>query len=347
MFKAFFVHADNEDSLGASSQLMETVQQGTSVQDALWNTANADPDNFTVIFGRMRKMFPDEVTEACLCYIAQKGLDPAGQSMAFWLSLNTRYLKVLFDPSALPIEVASKALTVLKKADAQVIVKFIRAGEQLAPPLWLLRALSLVPALGEYTALFPWLRKLSQHGDERIRSRAVKLLCELRPNSGQIARQMQDDDPRVRANAIEALWHSDMAEAGSLLRVAASDTNHRVVGNALVGLYWQGDPSAFDKIIELCQSPDAHFRSAMAWCLGAIRDERGMPALHNLSKDPSVFVRKRALRGLLAMQPEEGATVDEKTKVQVAPEQRTPDQEETKPTVENWQGVAPTFASLS
>jgi len=301
---------------------METIQQGTSVQDALWNTANADPDNFTVIFGRMRKMFPDEVTEACLHYIAQKGLDPAGQSMAFWLSLNTRYLKVLFDPSALPIEVASKALTVLKKADAQLIVKFIKAGEQLALPLWVLRALSLVPALGEYTALFPWLRKLSQQGDERIKSRAVKLLCELRPNAGQIARQMQDDDPRVRANAIEALWRSNIAEAGSLLRVAVSDTNHRVVGNALVGLHWQSDPSAFDRIIELCQSPDAHFRSAMAWCLGAIRDERGIPALHILSKDSSVFVRKRALRSLLAMQPEEGATV------------------------ENWKGIAPTFASF-
>jgi hypothetical protein len=60
-----------------------------------------------------------------------------------------------------------------------------------------------------------------------------------------------------------------------------------------------------------------------------------------------VFVRKRALRGLLAMQPEEGATVDDKAKVQAALEQKTPDQEETKPTVENWKGIAPTFASFS
>ncbi len=326
---------------------METVQQGTSVQDALWDTAKADPERFTVIFGRMRKMFPDEVTEACLCYIAQKGLDPAGQSMAFWLSLNTRYLKVLFDPSALPFEVSSKALTVLQKADGQFIVKFIKAGEQLALPQWILRALSLVPSLGEYTALFPWLRKLSQQGDERIRSRAVKLLCELRPNCGQIARQMQDADPRVRANAIEALWHSKIAEAGSLLRVAASDKNHRVVGNALVGLHWQGDSSAIDRIIELCQSPDAYVRSAMAWCLGTIRDERGLPALHSLSKDPSVFVRKRALRSLLVMQPEEEAIVYDKAEVQPEPEQKTPYQEEIKPPVENWKGTAPTFASFS
>jgi HEAT repeat protein len=325
---------------------METVQQGTSVQDALWNTAKADPDQFTVIFGRMRKMFPDEVTEACLCYIAQKGLDPAGQSMAFWLSLNTRYLKVLFDPNALPFELAFKALTVLKKADAQLIVKFIKAGEQLAPPLWLLRALSLVPALGEYTALFPWLRKLSQQGDERIKSRAVKLLCELRPNSGQIARQLQDDDPRVRANAIEALWHANIADAASLFRVAVSDTNHRVVGNALVGLHWQGDSSAFDRIIELSKSPDPYFRSAMAWCLGTIRDERGVAALHLLSKDPSVFVRKRALRSLLAMQPEEGSASEDKAKGQGEPE-KTPIPAEIKSVTENRQGSAPTFASLS
>ena len=327
---------------------MQPVQQGTSVQDALWNTANEDPQNFTVIFGRMRKMFPDEVTEACLCYIAQKGLDPAGQSMAFWLSLNTRYLKILFDPSALPIEIALKALAVLRKADPQIIVKFLKAGEQLTLSQWLLRALSLIPALGDYTALFPWLRKLTQIGDDRIKSRAVKLFCELRPNNSQVARQMLDEDPRVRANVIEALWNSNAPEAAAIFKVAASDPNHRVVGNALVGLHWQGDPSALPKMIELCQSPDVLFRSAMAWSLGAIRDERGIPALQSLSKDPSVIVRKRALRSLLALQPEEGVTVDEEVKVEAEPEQTIAIQEETPPDVEKRREIAaPRFSSFS
>jgi HEAT repeat protein len=284
---------------------METVQQGTSVQDALWTTANGNLEQFTVIFGRMRKMFPDEVTDACLRYIAEKGLDPAGQSMAFWLSLNTRYFKVLFDPNALPLEVACKAVAALKRADSQLMGKFLKAGEQTTLPMWLLRALNLIPTLADYTALLPWLRRLTQQSDERVKSRAAKLLCELRPNKSQIERQLQDENPRVRANVIEALWNSTIPEASAIFKAATADANHRIVGNALVGLHLLGDPSAVPKMIELCESPEVLFRSAMAWCLGFIREERGIPTLQSLSKDPSVIVRKRALRSLLAMQPAE------------------------------------------
>jgi hypothetical protein len=284
---------------------MDTVQQGTSVQDALWTTANGDLESFTRVFGRMRKMFPDEVTEACLCYLAEKGLDPAGQSMAFWLGLSSRYLTVSFDPSALPIDVASKALALLRKVDAQIIVKFFKAGEPIAIPQRLLRVLSLVPALGDYTALLPWLRKLIQQPDEHVKSRAVKLLCELRPNKSQIDRQMQDENPRVRANAIEALWNANLPEAADVFQAATADAHHRVVANALVGLHLLGDPSALARMVDLCQSPDALFRSAMAWGLGYIGDERGIPILQRLSKDPSVIVRKRALRSLLTLQPDE------------------------------------------
>jgi HEAT repeat protein len=81
--------------------------------------------------------------------------------------------------------------------------------------------------------------------------------------------------------------------------------NHRVIGNALVGLHLQGDPSALARLIELSDSSDPHFRVAMAWCFGFIRDESTIPLLYRLSQDSSVVVRKRALRSLLALQPPE------------------------------------------
>ncbi len=113
---------------------MQTTPEGTSIQELLWSTATKDPEHFNVIFGRMRKLLPDEVTEACLGYIAQNGLDPAGYSMAFWLSLYSRYLAILFDPNALPIEVGSKALAVLKNTDMQIFRKFLKAAEQITLP---------------------------------------------------------------------------------------------------------------------------------------------------------------------------------------------------------------------
>jgi HEAT repeat protein len=315
---------------------MPITPEGTSIQELLRSAAHSDPENFNVIFGRLRKILPDEVTEACLVYIAQNGLDSPGYSMAFWLSLYGRYLAILFDPSALPTEVASKALAVLKNTDMHVFRKFLKAADQIVLVPRLLRALSLVPTLGDFTALLPWLRKLTQHGDERVRSRAVKLLCELRPNSTAIHSLVQEPKPRVRANAIEALWNANVAEAASVFKAAASDTNHRVAANALVGLHLQHDPAALPKIIELSESPDHLFRTAMAWCLGFIADERGLPTLQRLSKDPSVIVRKRAARSLLMLPRKESMS---ETAESPLPLQEVSQANKTLPT--------PSFAMLS
>jgi HEAT repeat protein len=286
---------------------METVQQEVSVQDALSNMASADPENFSAFFRKIRKTFPAEATQACLCYLAQKGLDASGQKMALWLAAEVKYFKVLFDNSALPFEIVSRASAALLKADPQFLSKFLKEVEPLSTTPQIVRALNIAPATAD-SALMPWLKKLTAHSDDRIRSRAVKLLCEIRPNKSQIERQMLDENARVRANAIEALWRLKTAEATELFKLALGDSNHRVVGNALVGLHFQGDPEAMARMSELCQSPHVAFRRAMAWCLGFIEDQRGIPLLQTLSKDPAPVVRNRALRSLLALQPAEAAS---------------------------------------
>ena len=53
-----------------------------------------------------------------------------------------------------------------------------------------------------------------------------------------------DEDPRVQANAVEALWTFDPAEARPLLLNAARSKTPRVAGNAAVGLYRIGDLSS-------------------------------------------------------------------------------------------------------
>lgn len=286
---------------------MATLPQGASVQEALLKTVDTDPENFNLVFHRMRKMFPGEVTEACLCYLAQKGLDLAGRNMAIWLSLESRYIKPSFDANTLPLDVASKAIAALSKTDAQIFAKFLKAVEQIAVPQRMLRPLSLVPALGDYTPLLPWLRKLTQLNDDRVKSRAVKLLCGLKPHKSQVDRYMIEGSPRVRANILEALWNSNLPAAAELFRAALADPNHRVLINALIGLHLGGDPTAITRLIDVCQSPEPSFRTAAAWALGFIKDERGIPALEASCKDASVIVRKRALRSLLALQPQEAA----------------------------------------
>ncbi len=283
---------------------METAQSGVSVQDALFNMAAADAEKFAVLFRKIRKMYPSEVTQACLSYLAQKGLDGAGQKMALWLAAETKYLKVLFDTSALPVEIATKASTAMIKADPQFLVKFLKEVEPLTFTPQVIRALTTAPVTAD-SSLMRWVKKLTEHRDERIRSRAVKLLCEICPNKAQVERQMLDENPRVRANAIEVLWNTKTVEARDLFNAALADTNHRVVGNALIGLYLLGAPEAFSKIAELCGSQQVAVRRAMAWCLGFLQDERGIPLLQTLTKDSSPVVRNRALRSLSLLQPQE------------------------------------------
>ena len=268
---------------------METIEQGVSVQEALRNLANTDAEKFAAFFRKARKLFPAEVTQASLCDPSQ-GLDDAGQKMALWLVAEVKYLKVFVDPSSLPLETASKASVALVKADPHFLSKFLKEVEPLTLTPQILRALSLAPTTGD-SALMPWLKKLTHHRDDRVRSRAVKLLCEIRPNKDQIERQMLDENARVRANAIEALWNLKTPESAEIFKSALTDTNHRVVGNALVGLHLQGSPDAFAKITELCQSPQVAVRRAMAWCLGYIQDERGLALLQTLSKDAAPVVR--------------------------------------------------------
>jgi len=113
----------------------------------------------------------------------------------------------------------------------------------------------------------------------------------------------QLSDPRVRAAAVEALWQqTPSAEVRSMLQSAVSDPHHRVVTNALVGLYRLGDPEALPSLIDLATHRDPLFRAACAWSLGFIADPLGKPTLQDLRRDSSNIVRKRAAKALLQLE---------------------------------------------
>jgi hypothetical protein len=283
---------------------MTDALQTVSVQEILWELADPDAEYFNRTFQRLRSLFPNVVTEACLYYLAEKGLTASGLEMAAWLSLDNRYFMPLLDEASLPLAVASKAVAALSKTDLGISLKFLKAVEPISAPEEMMRPLNLIEALVDYTALLPWLGKLSNLGDSRVRSRAAKLLYALQPDSSEIQRQMQDNSPRVRANVLEGLWKSKSLETTDFFKAALSDENHRVVGNALIGLYLQGDFSALDRLTDLSTSTNASFRAAVAWSLGFISDERGIPALNRLSMDQSLNVRKHAISSLVKLKRE-------------------------------------------
>jgi HEAT repeat protein len=295
---------------------MAIAQQ--SFQDTLSALAGEPLADFKIHFRRLRTAFPMEATEACLWYLAAQRADSAADQMASWLISDSRYLQLLFDPSKLPLEKAAVVVRELKEADIGFYRKFYQAANALSDAKSIIHALSLIPFLGNYEILLPLLRTYSHHANERIRSKAVKLLCQLRPKKTLIERQMESQDPRVRASAMEALWYAPDPDSVSSLAKGAKDTHHRVVANALVGLHLHEDPTANDKLMDMACHPQALFRSAAAWALGFVRNERAIPLLEILVTDSSATVRKRALQSLRSLHPNdeaESAADDETAKV--------------------------------
>lgn len=283
---------------------------GQSLENALLHLAKSDAARFRTFCRRMRESSPErldkaceQVNRVCLREMADSLTGGAGHPMLSWMIIDGRYLALLLDPDFLPVENAARVITVMCDADPRFFLNFQRLTEKATDEhdvRRLDRALRFFTQLGNSSVLVPWLRSLTNHPDERIQSKAVKLLCELRPNVALVERQLKSSDARVRANAIEALWAVPSREAATIFREALSDSSHRVVVNALVGLHACNSDDAFERLAKLCNHPEPMFRAAAAWGIGRIDDRRGIPALTELASDPSPIVRARAVRVLAA-----------------------------------------------
>lgn len=272
-----------------------------SIEEALASDPAADPTRFADFFRFLRRAFPDETTRVILQKLAAGSLHPFTTEALEWLAFGGRYLPYLLDGNNLAREEAARVAQQLRESDPKFLSYFssLPARQNAGVDSSELRnALALVEAVGVHESLFWWLYGLTQHPDQRIRSRAAKMVCELRPNPELIGRQLQSHDARVRANAVEALWPIRTPNATRILRQAASDSSHRVVMNALVGLYIQGDSTVIDQIIEFARHRSPLFQSAAAWALGCVGHPGGIPVLKELAADRCAMVRKRAQASL-------------------------------------------------
>jgi hypothetical protein len=258
---------------------------------------------FRTQFQELHQGQPFKAVRMFFYYLSSRGVDAAAHAMAFWVTSGSMYISMLLDmdlqhEDTLTPQMISIAIARLPKVDPQFLIKFARSVGELKDPNAIVRALRLAAALEDAGILIPWLRSLGEHEDSRVRSSAAKLLCQIRPNKGLIQRHLQSRDARVRAGVTEALWNAKIARSNqdvlTLLRNAVDDPNHRVVANALVGLYRLGEDQALDRMIALCSTKQQLFRAAMAWALGAVNDIRVVPVLQGLSFDPSFTVRQRA-----------------------------------------------------
>jgi hypothetical protein len=160
------------------------------------------------------------------------------------------------------------------------------------------RLMEILAAISDGSRVFPSLVRLLRHANPHIRSKAVLMIGRGNRSANWVRQRLGDADPRIRANAAEALWGVKTDEARQVLQSLVHDSNNRVAGNAIVGLYRLGDHSMIPEIAALARHDSALFRSTAAWVMGATGDPRFTEMLAGLLREPHGVVRKRAFAAL-------------------------------------------------
>lgn len=139
--------------------------------------------------------------------------------------------------------------------------------------------LGLLDALSGALALMPMLEPLRQSNDPKVRARMALLLGRITRAQNWCEALETDEDPRVRANVMESHWSAGGQTVPECYTHGLEDSHHRVVANALVGLYLQGDTSAVSGMVNMAQHHDGVFRAAAAWAMGRTGDTRFLQIL--------------------------------------------------------------------
>jgi HEAT repeat protein len=226
---------------------------------------------------------------------------PDDRAAAEAIAASGGYHQFLIDPVVLNKRDAIAAGTILAAVDVRFIPRLTEAADSFVSAAPLMRALEIIEAAERQNVVIPWLRRLTGHRDARVRSKAVYLMCRANGNPMLTVKHLDSSDPRVRANAVEALWGVTSLPARHTLEFAAKDDHHRVAVNALLGLYRLGVEHAADRLHDLTHHTSPQFRAAAAWAMGQTGDSAFENDLQTLAADTVDAVRTSATAAIQVM----------------------------------------------
>ncbi|MBZ5580426.1 MAG: HEAT repeat domain-containing protein [Acidobacteriia bacterium] len=166
----------------------------------------------------------------------------------------------------------------------------------------MLRVLDVLDAISPGSRLVLAVNHLTHHPDQHIASKAALVVGRRLQSKQWVKGQMTSEDPRVRANVLEALWGIHSESAREAFRIGVNDENNRVVGNALVGLHPFGEPGLSEFVARMLEDPRPAFRWTAAWVMGRIGDPQFGEKLQRALQDKDPKVGKAAERALAAVQ---------------------------------------------
>lgn len=140
-------------------------------------------------------------------------------------------------------------------------------------------AQDLIAAIEVALSLLPAPTSVVKPLDARSRATLARLYSKLAVAQDYLSQLLRDPEPRVRANAVEALWHMPVEHTLERLLEAARDPHHRVAANGLVGLSLAGDERALSGLVDMAEQGEGLARLAAIWAMGRTGDARCTPFL--------------------------------------------------------------------
>ncbi|MBL8232016.1 MAG: HEAT repeat domain-containing protein [Bryobacterales bacterium] len=206
-------------------------------------------------------------------------------------------LQRLVDPDSFTKEQAVRAARRLLLLDPALDVKLAQQVSTQSGAATL-RAMDILDALSDPANLLPLLGPLLRHPDEKVRSKVALMVGKGNRNPAWVAKQLQETNGRVRANAVESIWGMDTEEAQDLFILAAQDEVPRTAINGAIGLYLAGRLETLELLFGFSVYRDENFRNSAAWAMGKLQDPRFQRALTALIRDRSPLVRSNAIRAM-------------------------------------------------
>lgn len=243
---------------------------------------------------------PSAFCAAAIDILAGQDAERVKRYLVALLWTNNLLIACLTDP-ATPQEMAGRIADLARKVDPQLpakLVGFVLERTEVESPQCLERILALLKAMPDAAGFRPLLTPLLRHPNARIRSKVALLAGEGNRNRTWFERRMLEEDPRVRANAIESAGQRVTEELRPLFQTAALDSNNRVVGNALIALYRLGDAMSVANLYDLISHPETAFRATAVWAMGETGDTRFLPVLARILTDPNQNIKATTFRAI-------------------------------------------------
>ena len=229
---------------------------------------------------------PDACVMAIIKFIDQdrEARSPAGDFLAGELMtrglLNHLIFEGAFQDLEQAVRVAGRVASITPTLNVDLL-RTVWSGGLSTKRLAALRVLTVVENLDSLSRTLPMLVQMARSCDNIVRSKATLLASRAQADGRMVTEQLKDPDPRVRANALEALWGIRKSGAVQSFRLAADnpDEHQRVVVNAIVGLYLAGfQDEAMKRLRHLEAGPCPRLQAGSAWAMGYLSRIEAKPS---------------------------------------------------------------------